>query len=390
MQCISLDKLSFNLEFSVVHTFFSSTASLPPKMSAETPIRFGILGCAEIARKLSRAITLAPNATLYAVGSRSIDKAAGFAKANNFPPGAKIYGSYDAVLDDPDVDAVYMPLPTSLHIKWAVLAAQKKKHILLEKPVALNVAEFDKIVEACESHGVQLMDGTMWMHHPRTAKMWEFLSDTHRFGQLRNIHTCFTFAADPDFLKNDIRVKPDLDAHGALGDAGWYCIRAILWANNYELPKTVVALRNPIVNEAGVILSCGASLHWEDGKVGTFHCSFLSSLTMDIAAIGTKGTLHVSGFVIPHREKEASFSTASETGFDDLVTCWVPPPSDHIVTTDLPQEALMVTEFSRLVGIVKNGSKPEKKWPILSRKTQLVIDAVKASMDKGFELVHIE
>lgn len=204
------------------------------------------------------------------------------------------------------------------------------------------------------------------------------------------IHTCFTFAADPDFLKNDIRVKPDLDAHGALGDAGWYCIRAILWANNYELPKTVVALRNPILNEAGVILSCGASLHWEDGKVGTFHCSFLSSLTMDIAAIGTKGTLHVSGFVIPHREKEASFSTALETGFDDLVTCWVPPPSDHIVTTDLPQEALMVTEFSRLVGIVKNGSKPEKKWPILSRKTQLVIDAVKASINKGFELVHVE
>lgn len=163
------------------------TASLPPKMSAETPIRFGILGCAEIARKLSRAITLAPNATLYAVGSRSIDKATGFAQANNFPPSAKIYGSYDAVLDDPDVDAVYLPLPTSLHIQWAVLAAQKKKHILLEKPVALNVAEFDKIVEACESNGVQLMDGTMWMHHPRTAKMWEFLSDTHRFGQLRNV-----------------------------------------------------------------------------------------------------------------------------------------------------------------------------------------------------------
>ncbi|XP_050364666.1 uncharacterized oxidoreductase At4g09670-like [Argentina anserina] len=359
-------------------------------MSAETPIRFGILGCADIARKVSRAIILAPNATLFAVASRSVDKATAFAKANNFPPDARIYGSYDALLDDPDVDAVYIPLPTSLHIQWAVLAAQKKKHILLEKPVALNVAEFDKIVEACESNGVQLMDGTMWMHHPRTAKMREFLSDANRFGQLTSINTCFTFAADPDFLKNDIRVKPDLDALGALGDAGWYCVRAILWTTNYELPKTVVALRGAIFNEAGVILSCGASLHWENGKVATFHCSFLSSLTMDIAAIGTKGTLHANGFVIPHREKEASFSVASETWFDDLVTCWVPPPSDHIVTTDLPQEALMVTEFSRLVGIVKNGSAPEKKWPILSRKTQLVLDAVKASIDKGFEPIPIE
>ncbi|CAL8174347.1 unnamed protein product [Prunus armeniaca] len=359
-------------------------------MSAETPIRFGILGCADIARKVSRAITVAQNATLYAVGSRSIDKATAFAKANNFPANAKIYGSYDAVLDDPDVDAVYVPLPTSLHVKWAVLAAQKKKHILLEKPVALNVAEFDKIAEACESSGVQIMDGTMWMHHPRTAKMSEFLSDPNRFGQLRSIHTVFTFASDPDFLKNDIRVNPDLDAHGALGDAGWYCIRGILWVSNFELPKTVIALRGPIFNEVGVILSCGASLHWEDGKVATFHCSFLSSLTMEITAVGTKGTLHVDGFVIPHQEKEARFSFASETGFDEFVTCWVPPPSQHIVTTDLPQEVLMVREFSRLVGTIKNGSKPEKKWPTLSRKTQIVLDAVKASIDKGFEPIDIK
>ncbi|RVW71317.1 putative oxidoreductase [Vitis vinifera] len=153
---------------------------------AETPIQFGILGCAEIARKVSRAITLAPNATLYAVGSRSLEKARRFAAANGFPPSAKIYGSYEAVLDDPGVDAVYVPLPTSLHLKWAVLAAEKKKHVLLEKPVALNVAELDQILEACESNGVQFMDGTMWMHHPRTAKMKELLSDPQRFGQLKS------------------------------------------------------------------------------------------------------------------------------------------------------------------------------------------------------------
>ena len=157
---------------------------------AETPIQFGILGCAEIARKVSRAITLAPNATLYAVGSRSLEKARRFAAANGFPPSAKIYGSYEAVLDDPGVDAVYVPLPTSLHLKWAVLAAEKKKHVLLEKPVALNVAELDQILEACESNGVQFMDGTMWMHHPRTAKMKELLSDPQRFGQLKSVCDC--------------------------------------------------------------------------------------------------------------------------------------------------------------------------------------------------------
>lgn len=151
------------------------------------PIKFGILGCARIARKLSRAISLSGNATISAIGSRSLEKAAEFARENGFPETAKAYGSYDAVLEDPDVDAVYIPLPTSLHIKWAVAAARKKKHVLLEKPVALNVAELDLILEECESSGVQFMDSTMWMHHPRTHHMKHFLSDSSSFGQLKSV-----------------------------------------------------------------------------------------------------------------------------------------------------------------------------------------------------------
>ena len=90
------------------------------------------------------------------------------------------------------------------------------------------------------------------------------------------VHSTFSFAADSDFLNNDIRVKPDLDSLGALGDAGWYCTRSILWAADYELPKTVVAHPKPVTNDAGVILSCGSSLIWEDGRVATFHCSFVA------------------------------------------------------------------------------------------------------------------
>ncbi|XP_043719971.1 uncharacterized oxidoreductase At4g09670-like [Telopea speciosissima] len=357
---------------------------------AETPIRFGILGCAGIARKLSRAITISPNSILYAIGSRSLDKAKKFAAENGFPPSAKIYDSYEAVLDDPDVDAVYVPLPTSLHVKWAVLAAEKKKHLLLEKPVALNVAEFDLIIEACEANGVQFMDGTMWMHHPRTAKMSEFLADSQRFGQLTTVHSIFTNAGDEDFLKNDIRVKPELDGLGALGDIGWYCIRSILWAVNYELPKTVTALRGAILNEAGVILACGSSLEWEDRKTSTFYCSFLSNLTIDITVIGTKGTLHIHDFVIPHEEETASFTAASKSGFKEFATGWDPLPSQCVVATDIPQDASMVREFSRLVKSIKEGgSKPENKWPSISRKTQLVLDKVKESIEKGFEPVQV-
>ncbi|MBA0808707.1 hypothetical protein Gohar_024422, partial [Gossypium harknessii] len=357
---------------------------------ADFPIRFGIIGCAEIARKVSRAIQVAPNATVSAVASRSFDKAANFAKANGFPPDTKIYGSYESLLDDPDIDAVYLPLPTSLHLKWAVLTAQKKKHLLTEKPVALSVAEFDQILKACEENGVQIMDGTMWVHNPRTHKMKQFLNDKEKFGQLRTVNSCFTFFADLDFLKNDIRVKPDLDALGALGDAGWYGIRSILWAADYELPKTVTAFRNPVLNEAGVLLECGASLLWADGKIATFHCSFLSNLTMNLTAIGTLGTLHLTDFIIPYQEHQASYTTSTKPGFNELVTGWVQLPSEHTVTVDLPQEACMVREFASLVAnIKKNGAQPDKKWPTISRKTQLVLDAVKASMEKGFQPVEI-
>ncbi|KAK9165696.1 hypothetical protein Scep_000887 [Stephania cephalantha] len=357
----------------------------------ETPIRFGILGCASIARKVSRAISLSTNATVFAIGSRSVEKAQKYVSANAFiPPSVKIYGSYEAVLDDPEVDAVYVPLPTSLHLQWAVLAAEKSKHVLLEKPVALNAAEFDRIVSACEANGVQFMDGTMWMHHPRTALMREFIADPVRFGSPKSIHSTFTFTADPEFLKNNIRAKPDLDALGALGDLGWYCARAILWAVDYELPKTVTAIKGTVFNEAGVILSCGASLLWEDGKVATFHCSFLSNTTMNITTTGTVGTLHVDDFVIPCAETSSSFLTSTKTGFSELDTEWKPLPSEHVVTNELPQEALMVKEFARLVKGIKEGSlKAESKWPVYGRKTQLVLDRVIESIERGYESVEV-
>ncbi|PSS00020.1 Oxidoreductase, N-terminal protein [Actinidia chinensis var. chinensis] len=349
---------------------------------AKTTVRFGILGCANIARKMCRAISLSPNSVLYAIGSRSFDKASRFMLENGFSPETKVYGSYEEVLDDTNVDAVYVPLPTTLHVRWAVLAAGKRKHVLLEKPAALNLLELDTILEVCESNGVQFMDATMWMHHPRTAEMRALLSDGQRFGQLKTIHSCFTYKADDDFLYNNIRVKPDLDGLGALGDIGWYCIQAILWAADYDLPQTVTSWHEPELNQAGVILSCGSSLYWKDGRIATFYCSFLTNLTMDLSVLGTKGNLHIHDFAVPFRENVASYYYASQFR--------VPIMNEHNVVNDRPQEALMVGEFASLVlEIEVNGSKPEKKWPEISRKTQKVLDAVRASIEKGFQAVQI-
>ncbi|CAN1246169.1 Uncharacterized oxidoreductase At4g09670 [Linum grandiflorum] len=154
---------------------------------SEPKIRFGIIGCADIARKLARAISLSPNSHLSAVASRTLQKATDFAAANKLPPTVKIYGSYESLLDDPEIDAVYIPLPTSLHLEWAISAAERKKHVLLEKPVAVNVDELDRILAACEDNGVQFMDGTMWVHHPRTAKMKEVIDRKDEFGELRTV-----------------------------------------------------------------------------------------------------------------------------------------------------------------------------------------------------------
>ncbi|MCD7453692.1 hypothetical protein HAX54_021883 [Datura stramonium] len=375
----------------------------------ETPVRFGIIGCAEIARKISRAINLSPNSTLYAIASRSIEKANTFAIKNNLlSDSLKIYGDYSEILDDPFVDAVYMPLPTSFHLHWAICAAEKKKHLLLEKPTALNVAELDKILEACERNGVQFMDASMWYHHPRTAEMKEMILDPKLFGQVKalyfmnltnlykcsffaKIHSSSSYSPGREFLENNIRVKPDLDALGALGDAGWYCIGTILWAMNQTLPTTVTALPTVARNSAGVILTCSASLYWEkEETVATFYCSFVSHETMDLRVYGSNGTCYLYDFIIPFEEDSASFNFTSGAKFVDLHIGWNVKPQVVEVTSQLPQEAFMIQEFASLVKAIKvSGSKPESKWPRTSRLTQLVLDAVNQSIDLGFQPVHM-
>ena len=150
-------------------------------------VRYGILGCANIARKMSRAILMTPGSCLYAIGSRSLEKAQKFAKENNFPPEARVYGSYQSVIDDEFIDAVYVPLPTSLHMEWVMKAIEKKKHVLLEKPPALSVEDLDMMISACDKQGLQIMDCTMFMHHPRTARMKEVLKNKDLVGEVLEV-----------------------------------------------------------------------------------------------------------------------------------------------------------------------------------------------------------
>lgn len=349
-------------------------------------VRFGILGCASIARKVSRAILMSKGVCLYAIGSRSIEKAQAFAKDNGFPSSAKVYGSYQSVLDDEAVDVVYIPLPTSLHLEWALKAIEKRKHVLLEKPPALTVEELDKIISASEKQGVQLMDGTMWMHHPRTTKMKSVLKNKELFGDILEVHASFFLPMkhyDTDFFTKNIRMNAELDALGALGDVGWYCARAILWAYDYAVPLSVKALPGAKRINGGVITACGAAFLWEDGRTAVLHCSFHLNMTMSLKAYGSQGTmLEVQDFVIPYKEDSAHFQ---------ILSVGKPEPEDVSTDTDATQESLMIQNFSSIVKGVKAGTGGvDRLWPTITRKTQLVLDAIKMSIDQGYTKIELK
>jgi len=194
-----------------------------------------------------------------------------------------------------------------------------------------------------------------------------------------------SFLADQAFLGNNIRVKPDCDALGALGDLGWYCIGAILWVLDYQLPHYVTALPEATLNSKGIILACNASLHWEreTKTAATFYCSFLSHVSMDLTVCGSCGSLRLNDLAIPYRENMAFFRLSTGKG-------WTSGPEEVQVEAQLPQEALMVQEFAQLVkGIKSSGGSPDNKWPEISRKTQLVLDAVRRSIDIGCKPVYL-
>jgi predicted dehydrogenase len=194
------------------------------KEDRKSIVRWGIMGCAEIARKNIRAIRLSPFAELVAIASRNIEKAEHFALQNNMSP-IKIYGSYEDLLADSSVDAVYIPLPTTLHLHWVKKAAIAKKHILIEKPVALSSIELDEMVSVCIENGVNFMDGVMFMHHKRLKSILHVLNDPIP-RKVKKVHASFSFnGRSEEFMNGNIRTSAAGDPLGALGDLGWYCIR---------------------------------------------------------------------------------------------------------------------------------------------------------------------
>lgn len=273
------------------------------------PLRVGFLSTAQIGRKVSWAAKEA-GVALSAVASRDLAKAEAFAAAWGF---AKAYGSYDELLADPDIDAVYIPLPTALHCEWVLKAAAAGKSVLLDKPCATSLGELARMTRACAAAGVQYMDNTMFMHGDRMAAMEAYLRGPGApLGVLRSAQAAFTFNADAAFLAKDIRLQPALEPAGAIGDLGHYCVRFAMFAFGWDRPPATVAAL--LQARAGTPSAATATLMWEpiDGDdgvapVATLTCGFHSAFRQTAEVAGTRGTLWLDDFVLA-RSGEAAFT----------------------------------------------------------------------------------
>jgi len=237
---------------------------LPASGSAK--LRLGVLGCAGIATgRVLPAARYAKRVDVVAIASRDIDRARSTASRFNIP---RAHGSYEALLRDEGVDAIYNPLPNSLHAAWTVAAAEAGKHVLCEKPLSVTLREGRTMVTACEQHHVQLMEAFMYRHHPQHAVAREFLQRPD-MGKLVHVRSSFSFVLGKP--QGNIRLMPDL-AGGALMDVGCYTINLARWMVGSE-PQAVQAWQRDAVG-AGVDTTVAMLLEFADGQAATLDASF--------------------------------------------------------------------------------------------------------------------
>ncbi|HRH99346.1 MAG TPA: Gfo/Idh/MocA family oxidoreductase, partial [Prosthecobacter sp.] len=285
--------------------------------------RWGILGAAFIARKNWQAIRDAGNATLVAVASRDVERAAAFiTECQSSAPHAVVpeaMGSYEALLARTDIDAVYIPLPTGLRKEWVIRAAQAGKHVLVEKPVGIHAADVAEIIAACDRHKVQFMDGVMFMHGRRLQHLRHVVDQD--VGKVRHIASQFSFMSDAEFQRTNIRAHGALEPLGCLGDLGWYCLRFTLWAMNYAMPTHVMGRIHAETQQSAdtppVPLEFSGTLNFANGASASFYCSFTATNAEWAIVSGDNGLLQVSDFVLPFSGTQTRYSlTRSEFVLD--------------------------------------------------------------------------
>ncbi|MCC6830720.1 MAG: Gfo/Idh/MocA family oxidoreductase [Thermoleophilia bacterium] len=246
-------------------------------------LRLGILSTAAINDLIIPAATAA-GIELAAVASRDTARAEAYAAEHGFARG---HGAYRALLDDPDVDLVYISAPNTLHVEWTLRAIAAGKHVLVEKPLTRHAEEARAVVTAAEAAGVLVSEAFMWRHHPQTRRIAELVRDG-AVGRPLVVRAAFAFALEGMRGIRDTRFDPDLDG-GSLMDVGCYCVSAIrLLAGE---PERVHAER--ILGPTGVDVAMTATLRMPGDVLGQFDCGFATPHRDELEVIGTEGSLYV-------------------------------------------------------------------------------------------------
>lgn len=267
--------------------------SSPPTPTGLPPIRLGVLGAARIAPQAvvypSRA--LPERAQVVAIAARDHARARQFAAAHAIP---KVYADYAALLDDPEIDAVYNPLPNSLHAEWSIRALEAGKHVLCEKPIAANTHEAEQMAEAAARTGKVLMEAFHYRYHPLTLRTLEIIH-SGELGTLRHVEAvmCTTLRRF-----RDIRYRYDL-AGGALMDVGCYAIHLIRTLTGQEPAVTRARTwqLGPQIDRRAEI-----DFRFPQGQTGHILCSLWSRTLLKFGARveGDHGVLEIANPYLPH------------------------------------------------------------------------------------------
>ena len=253
-------------------------------MTNNAKLRWGILGAARVNERLLPAIVEAPNSELVAIASRRAGAAADTLK--KYAPNhhqVPCYDSLEALLDDANVQAVYIPLANDEHAAWALKAIAKGKHVLIEKPMAIKVQDVEAIEAAAAKHNVKVMEGFMYRFHPQHARVKEIVA-SGVIGEVRFAKASYSFMMRPARmyrLANDTQ-----NGGGAMWDIGPYAIHSLRHCFD-EDPISVVAQAK--YAESGADITTSGVIDFGNGKRGHFDTSFECSRQSEYTLIGTKG-----------------------------------------------------------------------------------------------------
>ncbi len=249
------------------------------------PLRLGVLGCANIARSFVRDVASSPHVQVVALASRDAAKVRAFAAELSASLRApRLHGSYEALLADAGVDAIYVPLPNSLHAHWAAAAAQAGKHVLCEKPLAMSRAEARAMFAAARTAGVMLLEAYPYWFQPQTGDLLRLLHGG-AIGEVRYVHAAFGFPiAKP---QGNIRMSPELGG-GALLDAGSYAVSFVRLAMG-QAPTRVRAEARWA--PTGVDIGMTATLHFADGRHAQIECAMDAAVHRRALVVGSAGSI---------------------------------------------------------------------------------------------------